>query len=78
MESKRFTLSREDLNKWGRNIVIFFGPLGLIYLAFAVANIEGDGFQWADFVPNMIVLGAMTLYLINATTDLIRKFLAGK
>ena len=41
-ESKRFTLSKEDLLKWGKNLLIFAGPALLVLIASLVEEIPDD------------------------------------
>uniref|UniRef100_A0A7V3JAX4 Uncharacterized protein n=1 Tax=candidate division CPR3 bacterium TaxID=2268181 RepID=A0A7V3JAX4_UNCC3 len=72
--SKRFQVRKEDLQKVGKNALIFFAPLAVIYLSFVATEIEKDGFTWEDFRPNLVVLGAMILYVINVLLDFFRKW----
>lgn len=76
-ESKRWQLNRADVQKWLKNAGIFLAPLALIYLAFVKANLA-DGMAVTDFVPNEVVIGAMTLYLVNVLTDLFLKLKKGE
>lgn len=65
--SARYTLSQTDLEKWGKNSLIFLGPALLVLLASIVDAIPSD---WA--------YGTAVLFVLNLVTDLLRKFLAGK
>lgn len=67
-------LTRTDQKKVWTNIFIFIAPVLLIYLGYVQTGI-GDGFAWADFVPNAFVAGSITTYLISTLIDIIRKFI---
>jgi len=64
---------KKDWSKWLKNALIFLAPLGLLYLLFVQANIQGDGFQLSDFRPSDQVIGGAMLYLINTILDYLRK-----
>jgi hypothetical protein len=68
--------STADLKNWVHNTLIFLSPVAIIYLVFVAANIELDGFQLLDFVPDNIVIGAGILYLVNVALDFFRKLKA--
>lgn len=74
--SQAYTLSGVDFQKWTHNLFVFLAPVALIYLAFIAAAIAAanGAFSFAELVPNQIVIGAMVLYVLNALTDIIRKF----
>lgn len=72
--SERFELSKVDVRKWLWNLVIFLLPVLLVYLAFVQGALQ-DGFDGSDFVPTREVVGAMILFVVNALTDIVRKFL---
>ncbi len=72
--SKRFQIREEDLKRVGRNALIFFAPLAVIYLTSVATEIQKDGFSWEDFKPNLVVVGAMILYVINVLLDFFRKW----
>ena len=76
-ESEKWSLSRLDVKKWGRNALIFFSPLAILYIGFVISNINLDGFAWTDFRPNSIIIGSMMLYVLNTLLDLFRKFAGG-
>lgn len=65
MESPRFTLNREDVQKWAKNAIVFFAPALLLFL---VSIQAGKSVQEA----------AQVLYLwgLNTAIDLTRKFIA--
>jgi hypothetical protein len=67
------------MKKWGKNLLIFLAPVALIYILATTALITGANgvVTLSDFVPNSVTIGAMTLYVLNAVTDLLRKFTAG-
>ena len=76
-ESKRFSLNEADWSRWFRSTVEWLAPLGLIYFG-QVALYLGDGFSMQDFVPNTVLLGALSLYIVNRFYDLSKKFAGGK
>jgi hypothetical protein len=78
MQSKKFTLSREDVNYIGKRALIFLAPLALIYIPFVVTRIGADGFQLSDFRLNEFELGALVLYILNRLTTVLQLFLSGK
>lgn len=75
---KTYTLrfKKLDWNKWYKNTMIFVSPLAVLYLVFVIANINLDGIQLADFIPNDVVIGAMSLYVLNVLLDFFKKFRA--
>lgn len=75
-QSPKGKLNYEDVQRWLQNAKTFLAPLALIYLPFVSANLS-DGLNASDFRPNELVLGAMTLYVLNTLTDLFRKWKAG-
>jgi len=72
--SKKYQVRREDLERVGKNALIFFAPLAVIYLSFVATEIEKDGFAWEDFRPSQVVIGAMILYIVNVLLDFFRKW----
>ena len=75
MNSKSFDFNKEDFKKWLTNALLFLAPLILIYLSFVLDNLKASGFSLSIFIPNTLVYGAVSLYVLNAATDLVRKFL---
>lgn len=75
MNSKSFDFDKEDFKKWLTNALLFLAPLALIYFSFVLDNLKAGGFSLSAFIPNTLVYGAISLYTLNAGTDLIRKFL---
>ena len=73
--SHRFQLRSEDWKRAFHNSLIFLLPLLAIYIAFVTNNIRTDGFAWSDFIPDLIVIGSLILYVLNVMMDLIKKFL---
>lgn len=57
--NRKYEIRKEDLEKVGKNALIFFAPLAVIYFSFVAAEIEKDGFSWEDFRPSQMVIGAM-------------------
>jgi hypothetical protein len=76
MVSKRFQITKNDIQKVTTNALIFFAPLATIYLSFVAGEIQKDGFSLNDLVPNQIVTGAMVLYVVNVLLDFFRKFVS--
>lgn len=72
--SKKYQVRKEDIERVGRNALIFFAPLAVIYLSFVAVEIERDGFAWEDFRPSQVVVGAMILYVVNVLLDFFRKW----
>lgn len=77
MESTRWQLSWEDVEKWSKNCMVFFSPVAVLYLLFVISNINQDGFSWSDFELNDVVVGGMMLYVLNTLLDLFRKLASG-
>jgi hypothetical protein len=77
--SPKFSLDAIDIQKWISNLLLFLAPVALIYILATTALITGANgvVTLSDFVPNSVTIGAMTLYVLNAVTDLLRKFTAG-
>lgn len=74
--SPRFTMVSVEVEGWIRNTLMFLAPLFiLIYFPFVTNNIQTDGFQLSDFLPNQYVMGAITLYVGNVITDFLKKYL---
>lgn len=76
--SPRFTLTTIDKQKFIRNATLFLAPLAIIYLSAVVAEINDNGFQVDDFIPNTVVIGSLVLYVLNTTLDFLRKFVPEK
>lgn len=76
MTSKRFELKKEDVQKVAKNALIFFAPVGVIYLTAVALEVEKDGFAWEDMRPNMVVIGSIMLYVVNVLLDFFRKWTA--
>ncbi len=74
MNSKAFDFNKEDFKRWLVNAGLFLAPLALIYFSYVIDGIRANGVDWSDFTPNALVWGALSLYFLNAATDLIRKF----
>lgn len=74
MGSEKFSISNPELRRFLKNTLVFIAPVGLIYLVFVGNNLQVDGVSLSDFVPNQLVLGSIVLYVVNVTTDFLRKF----
>lgn len=64
-KSDRFSLTREDWNKWTRDTILFTGPAVLLFLT---ALSAGKSLEEAV----LILYGAM----LNALTNLLKKYLS--
>ncbi len=62
---KQLVLPREDFEKWYKVALLFLGPVAVIYCIYVKGQIEVDGFQWTDFIPNEFVWGSIFSYLLN-------------
>jgi hypothetical protein len=78
MDSKRFTLNGADVKSCLTTAALFLAPMTLIYFTFVEQQVDTNGFQWSDFVPNLFVQGAMVSYGLAEVTALIKKFVQGK
>lgn len=65
MQSDKFKLSSEDINKWIRNTLLFSSPA---ILAFLIALQGGADFDFAK--------GAAFSALLGSAIDLVKKFIA--
>ena len=74
--SPKWKVNPEDLQRWGKNALLFISPVAVIYFAFVGNNLQ-DGLNWNDFIPNATVQGAIILYLINTGLDFFRKLATG-
>lgn len=63
--SKRWHLNEVDLQKWGKNVAIFFAPMALLVLIALQQNSTLDEILWI-----------VRLWLLNSMVDLTRKFIA--
>jgi hypothetical protein len=61
--SKRFSLNKEDLLKWGKNALIFLAP---VLIVFFTAIRDGASIENALYL--------VYLWAINVVIDLLRKF----
>lgn len=77
--STRFSLNAADIQNWINNLLLFLAPVFLIYVLAVTALIVGANgvVSLSDFVPSAITIGAMVLYVLNAITDLLRKYAKG-
>lgn len=78
--SQEFSLSNKDKSKWSENQLEFLKPLILfvagLYFAPIINNLSqvGHVVSIQDFIPSSAVVTAVTLYLINALWDILRKW----
>lgn len=74
INSKQFSLVRQDVEKWFANQKVFFlVPLSM-YLVFVLSNLD-DGISLSDFVPSNTVVSSAVAYILGALLDLVRKWL---
>ena len=70
----------EDKQKWIRNQLEFLKPLALFsgtaYFLPIIAKlgVEGHVVGLQDFIPSSVVVTSITVYIVNALYDLIRKW----
>lgn len=74
---KRLILSGEDFNKWFKIAVLFSAPVLIIYVGFVLNNIQ-DGFEWSDFAPNQVVIGACVAYILNEVLAYLKRLIEAK
>lgn len=65
-------LTTHNRQRWIDNAILFLTPLGIIYLSQVSANLQ-DGFEWSDFAITPVMMGAISLYVVNTLLDLLRK-----
>lgn len=65
MQSERFTLNKEDLNKWIHNSLVFLAPAMLLLLT---------EIQLGKSLDEALV--AIKLWALNTAVDLLKKFIA--
>jgi len=65
--SKRFTLNKQDLIKWGKNTLIFLAPALIIFLTAIQAG-----------VPVKEALYSIYLWGLNVLIDILKKFVQEK
>jgi len=72
------TLNKQDYKAVLRTGLIFLAPLGLIYLAQVTGALQVPNreFSLKDLVPSSFTIGAITLYVANRLTDILRKLVA--
>lgn len=63
MESKRFSLVKEDIKRWLKNTLVFLAPALIVFLTALQSG-----------VPIQDALFALYLWGINVVLDLLKKF----
>ena len=66
-------LNEADLKRWGRNLLVFLAPLGVIYLLQLSASLQNGALSLESLIPNPTTQGGIELYLINGVLDIFRK-----
>lgn len=67
MQSKRFTLNRQDLIAWGRQTLIFLAPYLIALMPVFIEKVPKD---WE--------YGVLAVWILNRIWDLLRRYIAGK
>lgn len=76
--SEKWKLTKTDLSKWGKNLVVFLFPLLLVYFAQLTGFLQThESLSLQGLVPTKVTLGAIELYALNALVDLIKKWSSG-
>lgn len=66
-------IGKVGMDKWLNNLLKFTAPLAIMYITFVSGRLQTDGFQFEDFVPSQLELGALILWVMNAVQDFLRK-----
>jgi len=56
------------------NAIKFLATPVTLYVAFVMGNVQVDGVQALDFVPNQFVLGGIVVYIGSVVQDFFRKY----
>lgn len=72
--SPKGKINKEDLKRWGHNLVVFLAPLGVIYLLQLSSVLQNGALTLQSLVPTAVTQGALELYVVNGLLDLLRKF----
>lgn len=68
-------VNKEDLISWGKNVLIFLIPVGVVYLLQLQSVLQSNGFlDVKDFIPSAMTVGAMEGYVIGQLLALLKKF----
>ena len=73
-KSKPYRLNSADVKKWATNMGLFLVPLVLIYLNTLIERVNAGEVSIKLFELTPALRGALLLYLLNAVTDLLKKF----
>jgi hypothetical protein len=76
--SPQFKLVSGDFSRWFYNLKVFFAPVALMYLApiLLVVSANPTLINVSMFYPSAEIRGALTLYIINALIDILKKFIS--
>ena len=69
----KLSLNQTDIQKWKKNLLLFLGPVLVLYITGVQVVIQQSGFSLQAFVPTSFTAGGIVLYLINATLDYFKK-----
>jgi len=75
-QSSKWKLSTADIQKWGRNTLMFLAPVAIIYLGVVVTRLN-DGVSLSDFALNPELQGMIALYVVNVAYDFFKKLAKG-
>jgi hypothetical protein len=66
-------IGKVGLQRWVQNLLKFSAPLLIMYITFVSGRLQADGFQFQDFIPSQLEVGALILWVMNAVQDFLRK-----
>lgn len=77
--SSAHSLSEADIHNWKKNLKIFVGTIGIIYIGqiIAIESLTHHVVALNDFIPSLIVVGSIVKYILDSALDLFRKWAAG-
>ena len=69
------TLTKDNRNKWGSNLLTFLAPVGIVYIVavIGIINANNGAVQLTDLIPTPFTWGAALLYILNSALDYLRK-----
>lgn len=68
-------VNKADLISWGKNVLIFIIPVGIVYLLQLQSELQSDGILGLkDFIPSTLTIGAGEGYVIGQILALLKKF----
>lgn len=70
-------LNIQDLKNWSRNLLIFVGPVLIVYLLQLSGALQNGALTLKSLVPTAQTQGAIELYVVNGILDFLRKLKDG-